>query len=760
MVKAREKSISAPLGRIFGGKTLSRRDFLEPLRIASPSDTLDPLLLPVGARVAVLSPDEGATAQFYALKKPDWRFFSWLSDAKAMVRVQSRLTELPNLFFDREPEAGGAGQVDAVIAAGVAHQVFSRENYSLPALAAWMRKILAHLPEYGQLLIQDIALPEEAERFILLDVAEASAASGLEVFAEKSRPQFPKELQGFFIEKLDAPRAGVARYRLPYRAAAEFFHRWRFGIAPDAPFELTTLSAEQWAALAESANARAVYRAPHPVAGDEAEALKNIFTFWGEDGSALSLPPASFTLLVEKLPVRAPVAYYERRPSAAPPKTIALSTVRKKQWAEIADKTDDVLVWRLDEAGRLRVWLRFGVARPVVNTVPRGTPNLDGRRWAGYLIEPLAYPATEGRPPFDLVTDMLHDLLGLPIAAVKEVRAGLRYYPAPDNVAQRVRGIFVKVNQALPPCDVIEDGINQGRVVEVLADDVLRALGAGLIGDGKLEILIGKLLHDLGLKSSESGGFLNRADLAPFLEKTKEPPRRENPQLKDAAAFEDHLADKAGSLRAVRSTFVADHVTASGRGALQIAEHDFLMHEGLSANIAVCVPLMRNMAGQFLIGTQPRQFDVPQRMGDTAALAALLSFRLPFSVKTLDDAREFLAEKLDLPPDHIAVMGPSFFVNPVLSPERAWPFIVRANEKIHDLVQWYRPKSLLPRLLEPPVEKTAAYVEFAAARALGEWAAGFTPEVTQNLVRQQAAKARNNNMPAPVASKKPVPEVT
>lgn len=725
--------------------------FIPALQVQHAHVTVDHLLVRPQSKVAVIGNDEGLAAASYARLRPHWQITSWVSDIKTLMRAQT-LHMAANLTFDKLQlkSTKRRAEMDAIIAVGWAHGYCTEHAYNPASLVHGVQALLDHLPLHGQLLIQDIALPENPDRFVLLDVENKDAAQALIQFARVARSKLVPALQGFFLETLPSPRAGTARFRLTAKWATEFFHRWRLGIAMDAPLEVTTLSTEQWTALVEQCGGRATYRAPHPLSDAETKKLKSVMCFYDEQEKPLPLPPATFSLLVDKISESDGTVLYERRPSDEAPQDLFLKaqkdprTQKETKWIDVAQTDDDVLPWRRDREGNVYVWVRTHVARPIINTVPRGTVNLDGRRWAGYMTEPLVIAASEGPPDQELLRDRLAALARVPTHSICNVHLGVNYYAAPEYLAQRVRGLLVEVTA---PLHAATHGVsfvekNGFGLVEVLADDVLQAIGAGVIPDSKLQILIGTLLQQLGLKPRTTEDEETAAKHKKIKTKlVKLPAAKQVKVVKARDDLDEYLMDgAANAMRCTRSVFATDQAGPMGRHVMQVDTHDFIVPSALSANTAVCVPMFKNPVGRYLLGSEPRKLPIPKRMGDgDESMMHLPSFRLPESVTSLDEVRAFLADKLECTPDDLSYMGPSFFLQPHLSPERVYPFLFHAPDRGYLWSRLSKPKGNLGKLYDRPVEKTAAYISLKAQSDLGEWYMGFTPDISADMTTSKQA---------------------
>lgn len=735
--------------KLFQNRKLNQRKNIAPMQLHSVMRMVDPVLTSCGDSVAVLTDTDGLAAIEIAQYRPHWQVTGWVSDIKTFLQLQNKQTP-ENVIFDKTPKAV-SGQtrasdtnVKAILAPAWAHRQFSESHYHVSALVQGIREMLALLPDYGQLILQDFALPDDHEAFVTVDIESDEAAYELIEFSKCARPNAAKSLQGFFVETLASPRDGVKRFHLPYKWAVEFFHRWRLGVACDAPYELTTLSLPQWVSLIEQCGARVSYRSPHFMTQQAAKQFGNVIRFADAQGNALPLPAESFTLVIEKLPSQTPLAVYERRVSDDKAKDILISSLRHQESDETLDVVeirhheDDVLPWYFDSEMRLHVLVRTHVPRPVINAVARGTPNLDGRQWAGYLIEPLVIPSTSRNPDADIVADYLARLMPNTKMGIGKATTGVEYYPAPEYLVQRVRGIFVPIKPA-QSIAAISLG-DEGRIVDVLADDVLRAISSGLIPDGKLEILISRLMVEQGIEPVKSGETNGQNEIKRVVKITKE---KREARVPRSVKFGDHMEAFVSdapteNLRAVRSVFVQEHITEFGRQISDVRERDFIVPASLTTNTAVCIPMMADPMGKFLLSGEPRRLPIPDRLGAKEPLMHLPAFSLPFSVKTLDQARAFLAKQLQCNPDDLFVLGPSFFVHSQISAERVYPFLLNATPTNARWMRWFKPTSRgLRQMIMPPVEKTTAYMEFKVARDLGEWYQGFSPDVSHQMTAKQ-----------------------
>lgn len=728
-------------------KALLQKTPITPLQLHDSNRIVDPILLSAGSNVALLTDAFGQAAQAVAKARPHWNVAGWVNDTKTFMNLQHMETPA-NLSFDKKPKAA---KVDAILAVSWMHQMFSTAHYNVNALLQSVQDLLGLLPDDGQLLIQDFYLPEHPDRFVTLEIENAQTAEALLEFSHQVRPHAPKVMQGFFIERLSTPNDRVQRFHLPVKWAMEFYHRWRNGIAIDAPYELTTLPMEQWTALIEQCGARVTYRAPHILPRREAKEIQRELRFVDEKGEHMPLPPATFTLLIEKIPATTALQCYEHHVSREKAQDILISGFKDKQTekqidvVEIRNHEDDVLPWYRDAQQRLHVLVRSNVSRPIVNAVARGTPNLDGRHWAGYLIEPITVAHLQGELNQAYLQETLATQWGIETAVMGKASISAEYYPAPEYLAQRVRGIIMPLQKASSFNQAQSDG---SRIIDVLADDVLRAISAGLIPDGKLEILIGGLMQDMGVDPMEIAPAGERPEAIRATRIVKDrfevKPRR---NVKSGEHLMEYIADTpAEKMRAVRSVFVEDRMSDYGRHIANYVEQEFIVPSNLSGNTAVCIPLVNDVIKGLMMSGEPRNLPIPERMGSSEPLLKLPSFSLPVSVKNLDEARQFLARQLGCEMDDLHVMGHSFFVQPQLSAERVYPFLLTSPSVGIMQNRWFKPRTRgLRRGLAPHVEKTTAYIEYRFGRDMGEWYNGFTPDIVNHMTQKITSASGNDN---------------
>ena len=204
----------------------------------------------------------------------------------------------------------------------------------------------------------------------------------------------------------------------------------------------------------------------------------------------------------------------ERRPSSVPSGNLKISAMRNEKTGEIVDVVtrdvdiSEILPYRVDEEGRLIIYLHDGVARSISNAVPRGGVNIDGRRWSGHMVEPITVDGTalSEMEEFDIKHTVLfaRDHLGLKPEGDAILEHGPDYYPAPDYIDERIHTYYLRVRQNTKPIQPktvigVEKFQAKGVVREMDAQQILDAITVGMIPNAKLELQFLSLYQKLGL---------------------------------------------------------------------------------------------------------------------------------------------------------------------------------------------------------------------------------------------------------------------
>ena len=329
--------------------------------------------------------------------------------------------------------------------------------------------------------------------------------------------------------------------------------------------------------------------------------------------------------------------------------------------------------------GRLRVIARHGYPRPITCAVPRGPAMIDGSRWGGYLIEPVAGMVAAKAAP-EAVAALLAERVGIARDAIGTPEPGLTYYPSPGGIDEVVQSLFVPVSAPVSARSIAAafSGFSTaGQLREFDAQDLLRAAHVGVLPAARLEMNLYALMARLGIPPD------------PFIGEAIEPPAADpDPASLRGASLGALLArpgvapfqpsaPPAQYLRLVRSVF-ADETDENGLPRT-LAEHEFefVLPRRRSVNTVVALPLLG--ASEPRIGLETRLLPVPQRHQGDARIPTAPAWRLDRDIATLAEARRFIAATLGVETGDVVPLGAAYFPSAGITPERVHPFVVRLS---------------------------------------------------------------------------------
>ncbi len=711
--------------------------------------TLSHLLVSPGKTVVVTACGTGRLAYEYALLRPHLNFIGMDRKAEKIDRAQ-KFFSLDNLSFIK----GGVDDlltenfsVDAILNIGSLHRLYSRTGYNLTRVIDVVKKQLEALSIGGQIIIQDYFTPANKDQMVFLELpkvkgeshalSERSPAEWLIDFSQTARPLDTSGAQGFLLEEEAPYRVGTQLFRLPLKWALEFQYQindidnWDQNLSQ----EYTMFSIDEWHKYINAMGGRITYSTPYyqeGVSGDQEYMLYN------EKGEPMELPPRGFVCVIEKIRPTDPVYIQEQRCALSEKVNMAVETMIDDKTADEVDLvkchnlTDDLLLWRIDDQGNILVTVRSNVPRPVMNAAPRGVPNLDNKRWAGYMTEPLVMPVEETfEQQKQTVGEIAQEFLGIDPMMVQDFRLETQYYPKPEFLIQRLRGFTARIpgHVSMQLSAQTHHEFNNGMIKEYNAQDILQAIHTGLIPDSRLEILIMHLLrrvHRAQIKGDNLDEFwedipetdINEKDLLDEkdLQKISDDP--------DSFLTAEHVNS---SLKHIRSVFVKQGHIGGVLTGIETVEEEFVFPFDTTTNTVVCFPLSLDSAkGLKVVGVEPKKIPVPNRIDDESALLQLPSFHLSNEIKTFYQLREFLSKKFDCDIKNVRPMGSSFFACPEISPERVYPFAIFNPGKGSNIILKNAPMEIIGMIskMTKPHGKSAGAMLFRGMKDLGEWYQG------------------------------------
>lgn len=700
------------------------------------------LLLDPGARVADMDCGQGLMTHAMAALNPDLNFVGIERDRRRVLRARAKL-KLPNLSFralDIKHESLGVETFDAIINSYTLHEIYSQEHYSERAVRDVLRRQFEALKPGGLMFIEDYASPS-VDDFVQLeiddvsgideeeqdeeghdedladrDVDEMSDADLLVWYAEQARPSQAPGCRGFYLEELPSRFPRTRLFRLPYKWAYEFILRKhnRREIEATVAREYTFFTRAEYRKELRALGARVLYSAPY---WDETLLRKGTLNcrFFADDGTPIAPPPAGYIAVAQKAEEGQSLVVQERRPSRDPANTIRIMTLRDEVEGRIVDvacpvipieeKDEDgtvrilghrpaafteIIPWRIAADGRLKICIMEGAPRAIINAIPRMGRSLDGKRWSGHMIEAISlersvFHEIESGGPVE-VARFCVESLGIRPTLSPEFEDGPPFYPAPDYIDEKIETRLLRIEDPPGPSSAPKISAPEfsgfkaaGRVREMDAHALLDAIRVGLVPNSRLEMQILFLFRKFGMKARGVFELPVKLQEAPGIETVSA-----EDLLKELNESDDRFHEAKGSgnqLRLVHSIFVDEGYTDGGVTGLGARDMDFVIPDDETVNTAVVLPLARSMSGEVLAGVITRYLPVPQRYESSGLTLTAPSFTLPRTVRTLWEARKYIAEQFEVKPENVVRMGESYFCHSGITPHRIYPFAVSVTAK-------------------------------------------------------------------------------
>ncbi len=665
--------------------------------------TLAHLLLPTGAKIADMGSDDGALAYTMAVLYPDYRIFGVDKDKRA-IKSSVKKWQAPNLEFvqgDATNHPFPEGSMDAIVNSYILYEIYSNSYYNEQPVVDTLKNEFAMLKDGGMLFIRDYARPPP-EEFVLIEMPDAesmgdtlpelSEADLLIWYSEHARPREGIGCGGFFLEELPPRIPDTRLFRVPYKWAYEFIMRKddRQHWETELPKEYTFFTVREYRKQMRAMGARVLYSAPQWNEKFIRERSEGHFRLFKEDGTPLGHPPTSYIFLAQKIGERKSLLISERRPSNKTGGSLHIEAMRDEKTGRITEivsrdvRLSDLLPYRLGENGRIKLYLRESVARPLVNAVPRKGKSLDGKKWSGHMYEAFAVNMDEAREAVENgykgAVMLARDYLGMKPGIAQELEKGPCFYPAPDYLDERIETWYLNVEEPTAPpvprkrLEETEGFSVQDTIREYDAQHVLNAIYVGYIPSSRLEVQILSLFETLG-QSAES-----------WLESPLELDEFPDEDITDLDALLRDIPEKderfkeirgyAGHLRTIRSSFVDEGYIRSSVAGLAAKDVEFVIHDDHTINTAVILPLARNKSNEVLAGFIQEFLPVPQRHKGSGRIIRAPSLHLPKNITDTEQAKKYIADKFDVTPDRVAKLGESYFNHLGMTPQKIFPFAV------------------------------------------------------------------------------------
>ncbi len=664
------------------------------------------LLVPDGARVVDMGCGDGQLTYIMAVLNPDLKFIG-VDKSKKVVKEAIKKYELHNLEFkigDVSGEMFDPHSLDAIINSYSLHEVFSEARYNERIISDTLAKQFTMLKDDGLMFIRDFAKPAQ-DQFVLIEmhdkmskgesIQELSEVDLLIWFSEHAQPKQDPGCGGFFLEELPPRFPKTRLFRLPYKWAYEFIMRKddRKKWDEELPFEYTFYTVEDFKREIGGLGARMQYSAPH---WDEDHIRNNFeghFRLLNAAGETIGDPPTSYIAVARKLPERSSLSIKERRIDDEEDGILKVKTLRDTKNGNLIDvvtrdkELAEILPYRVDEKGRLYIYLHDGIIRGIANSVRRSGVNIDGREWSGHMLEPIFTDIGEVTAMGENISPaqarkFARSYIGLTPDPKATLEKGSFYYPDPNYIDERMNTYFLRVtdikNAISPKRKILENQRFQskGLIREYSAQRVLDSIAVGLVPHSRLELQVLSLMQHLNIKAENwiskdisiaEGEITQQFDIREFLRQAQHNDGR----------FKE-VKGSAGQLRTINSIFVEEGQSQGGPTGIASDHLDFVLSDETTVNTAVVLPITRSMRGDLHAGVIVKNMPVLQRFEGQSKNVTIPSFNIPKEIVNYRMLKQFLAEKFGVTPNMILKLGESYFSHVGITPQRIHPFAVAA----------------------------------------------------------------------------------
>lgn len=667
--------------------------------------TLAHLMLAPGSTVVDMGCQDGDMAFCMAVLNPECRIIAVDIDKK-LIQAARQNYQRPNLEFIvgdvGAPDLLKPGSVDAIVNSFILHEIYSGSHYNDRPVVQMLENQFGLLKNEGVMYLRDFAMPMNGE-YVLMEMPDiASKGSHLDDlseadllvwYSEHARPRQDPGCTGFFLEELPPRFPKTRLFRLPSKWAYEFIMRKdeRSRWEDELPKEYTFFSEREYRKTLRGLGGRVLYTAPHWDDQLIKARFDGHFRLFEEDGTPLGTPPTSFIAIAQKIGDRISLRLNERRPSPNPGRNLHINAMRNEIDGRIIDvisraiSTTEILPWRITPTGELNVFVHVGVPRGIVNAVPRNGGDLDGKRWSGHMTEAIAINAEMisniAEDDIKGALRLMKDQIGLSPMPNCCLEKGPAFYPAPDFIDERIETRFIEVAQPDGPIDPISITADlagfqaKGRIIEMGAQTILNAVSVGFIPNAQLELQILALYQKLGLKAET---WMESPLSLPEVDVEKTDVRDLMVKLTEKDSRYRQARGTGGQWRTLQSIFVEEgHVNGALTG-LASRDLDFAVSDETTENIAVILPLVKNLSGEVLAGLVTDYLPVPQRYKGSGFTVNAPTLALPREITSMDAARIYIANHFKVTPDNITRMGESFFCHLGVTPQRIYPFAMTA----------------------------------------------------------------------------------
>lgn len=625
---------------------------------------------------------------------------------ESLERARAEFT-LPNLSFLKaditDPDLGGR-KVDAILNSSVIHEVYSYTGYSMASVRRAIENQGRILNDGGKSIIRDAVRPALPDMEVYLDLPDMPSkgttpetmtdADLLRLYAASANVLDDAVRRGFLLDELGPTGDGWQRFSLSHDWACEFIWRkeYKSRFYDEAREKYAYMTAAEFRSIPEEMGLRVEHTTPYYNPWIVNNWHKNRFRlFRAQDMAPLSPPPTNFITVIEK-----PAARYggvtrlrEHRRNVAP-----VSYLRHEQFAtqfggHSGHEAGQGVVWDMfarpgavadifpyheAENGRVLVFVKSGYPRPLIHTATAQGQSLDGKTWSGHVTEPLAIANLENTRD---LPRLLAVRFGFEPWAMGDVTPSLQYHPAPDIVDERVSSHFIRMAASeLPDEKQLPASFHdQGRVVAVGAQELLRSSQVGMMAEARLEMNLYQLLKDLGAEPLPWMG--DDVAARDFAMAQAIGPDRSGPVFGKLAQ-----ARQPRHFRHVASTFHEEAHDGSHTRTVATQNFEMVLPREKSASVMTILPLWRDAAsGEIMTALRNEALPVLQDEPDLTGRMHLTRLRLPRGVSGMEEAKAHVAERFgNVPVDDVMPLGAGYFPSIGVLTDRFYPVALNISQ--------------------------------------------------------------------------------
>jgi len=661
------------------------------------------LLMPNG-KIADMGAGSGKGSSDLAVLFPDAEVVG-VDLSPEFVRLAGEKYQQKNLSFtvgDISKRIFPENSLSGIFYSSVIHHVTSFNGFKLEGVHSTLDHAVTQLKNDGLMIIRDFVIPDGPEMVHLdLPIADGktegtveekySTAELFERFAVDFKSSVHLE-GGVPYKKMDSPRSGFVRYELLFRDATEFVLRkdYRKSYHAEILEEYTYMSQSDFENAFRARGLRIVSSAKIHNPWIVENRYEGKLFLSDLDGKSVPFPPTNYVIVGQKIASHEGAELTLRASSVIKePKFLRFKTLENTQTGQVFDLvsrpylTVSALPYQVMSDGRVMVLAKQGFPRPLTTIVTEDSPNLDGAHMGGYIVEPIAFIHKTSVPQMEAVEKELKRRADIDSGSIKAIHAAGRYQSSPGIIDEQIHMVSVEVTGMKTVQNPVENysGFSSSGVLRLFqADQALRSSQVGGTLNPHFEAGIYHLLLD---HHASCGPWIG--DAVSFNEQTERFTVHTADDVLNAAprrVFKTVPNSKGGHFLEVRNG-IFDELSATGQ-VLASATREYVVPKHYSNNVAATIPVIKQN-GRYYVGLEESDLPALQLHEGRSNFISGPAWRLPKSVKNLDEAKDFVSDhmqkhfKADV--KKVWLLGGKFFSSAGAIPEVVYPMAVEVDAK-------------------------------------------------------------------------------